>query len=67
MESGALAEFGRLQKKVERGEWFTSTSVLVDRSAQKEEGHQNSDGNSMGARPRVGGGGRDAVFNHGVD
>ena len=64
VESGALAEFGGLQKKVERGEWLTSTSVWVDRSVQKEEGRQKYDGHGMGARPSGGGGGRDAVFNH---
>ena len=35
VDSGALAEFGGLQKKVERGEWLTSTPVWVDRTAQK--------------------------------
>ena len=27
VESGAMAEFGGLQKRVERGEWLTSTPV----------------------------------------
>ena len=27
VESGTLAEFGELQKKVERGEWITTTPV----------------------------------------
>ena len=35
VESGALVEFGGLQKKVERGEWLTKTPVLMDRPAQK--------------------------------
>ena len=35
VESGALAEFGGLKKKVERGEWLTSTPVWLDRPAQK--------------------------------
>ena len=39
----------------------------MDRPAQKEEGRQSSDGNGIGARLSVRGGGRDAVFNHGVD
>ena len=36
VESGDLAGFEGLQKKVERGGWLTSTSVLVDRPAHKE-------------------------------
>ena len=36
VESGDLAEFGGLQKKVERGEWLTLMSVWVDRPVQKE-------------------------------
>ena len=32
-ELGALAEFGGLQKKLERGEWLTSTRVWVDKIA----------------------------------
>ena len=39
----------------------------MDRTAQKEEGHRKLDGHVMGVRPIGGGGGRDAVFNHGVD
>ena len=31
LESGYLAEFGRIQKKVEIGGWLTSTPVWVDR------------------------------------
>ena len=65
--SGALAEFGGIQKKVERGEWFTSTPVRVDRPAQNLDGRRKSDGHGMGESPSGGGGGRDAVFNHGVD
>ena len=38
VDSGALAEFGGLQKKLERGGWLTSTPVWVDRQAPKEEG-----------------------------
>ena len=30
VESGALADFGGLQNKVDRGEWLTSTLVWVD-------------------------------------
>ena len=36
VESDALAEFGGLQKKVERGERLASMPVWVDRAAQKE-------------------------------
>ena len=67
VDLGSLAEFGRLQMKVERGEWLTSTPVWVDRPAQKEEGDQKYDGHGMGARPIGRGGGRDTVFNHGVE
>ena len=67
VESGALAEFGGLQNKVERGEWLTSTPVWVKRPAQKEEGRCKSHGNGFGARPSGGGGGRDAIFNHGIN
>ena len=67
MESGSLAEFGGIQKKVEREEWLTSTPVWVDRPSQKEERLRKSDGPNMGSRPSGGGGGIDVVFNHGVD
>ena len=67
VEPGALAEFGGLQKKIERGEWLTLMPVWVDRPDQKKEGRRKSDGNVMGARPNGGGGGRDAIFNHGID
>ena len=65
--SGSLAEFIGLQKRVERGEWLTSTPVWVKRPAPKEEGLKKSDGNGFGAQQsgRVGGVG--TVFNHGVD
>ena len=43
VESGPLAEFGGIQKKVDRGECLTSTPVWVDGPAQKEEGLQKSD------------------------
>ena len=66
VESGALEEFGRLQKKVERGEWVTSTPVWADQPAQKEEGLWKSDGHGMGESPSGGGGGHDAIFNHGI-
>ena len=64
VESGALAEFGGLQKKLERGEWLTLMPVWVDRSAQKEEVRRKSDVHGMGVRPSNRKGGRDAVFNH---
>ena len=67
VELGDLAEFGGLQKKVERGYWLTLTPVWVNRSAQKEEGCRKSDRHRMVAIPSGSGGGRDAVFNHGVD
>ena len=67
MESGALAEFGGVQKKVERGGSLSSTPVGVDIPAQKEEGRRKSGGNGMVERPSGGGGGLDAVFNHGLD
>ena len=47
VDSGALAEFGGIQKKVERGEWLTSTPVWVERPEYKEEGHWKSDGNGF--------------------
>ena len=50
VELGALAEFGGLKKKVERGEWLTSTPVQVERTAQKNEGCRKSDGNGFGVR-----------------
>ena len=62
VESGSLAEFGGVQKKVDRGGWLTLTPVWVDWPAQKEEGRRKSDGHGMGSRPSSGGGGRDAVF-----
>ena len=67
VESGALAEFGGIQKKEERREWLTSTPVWVERPAPKEEGRRKSDGNGLGARQRGGGDGGGTVFNHGVD
>ena len=67
VELGDLAEFGGLQKKVERGEWLTSTPVWVDRPVQKEEGLLKSDGNGMVAMSSGNGGGRNAIFNHGID
>ena len=67
MESGSLAEFRGLQKKIERGEGLTSESVCAHRPAQKEEGRRKFDRHGIGARPSGGGGGRDAVFNHRVD
>ena len=67
VDSGALLDFGGLQKKVERGGGLTSTSVWVKRPAQKEEGRQRSDRNGFGARQSGGGGGSDAIFNHRID
>ena len=67
MESGALAEFGGLQKKVEIREWLTSTPVWVKRPAPKEEGRRKSYGNGFRARQSGRGGGGGTIFNHGVD
>ena len=67
VESVALTEFGGHQKKVERGEWLTSTPVWVERPALKEEGRQKSGGNRLEARQGGGGGGGGAVFNHGFN
>ena len=64
VNSGALAEFGGLHKRVKRGEWLTSTPVWVERPELKEEGRRKSDGNGLGARQSGGGG---TVFNHGVN
>ena len=66
VESGALAEFGGLHKKVERGEWLTLTLVWVDCLAPKKDGHRKSDGHGIGSRPSCGWGGRDVVFNNGL-
>ena len=55
VESRALEEFWGLQKRVERGEWFTSVSAWVERPAPREEGRWKSEGTGNGAR------------NHGVD
>ena len=65
--SGSLAKFEGLQKKVERGEWLTLTPVWVDRPLQKEEGRRKLDRHGTGTKPSGGGGGRNAIFNHGID
>ena len=64
VELGSLAEFGGLQKKVERGECLTSMPVWVEKPAPKEEGRRKLDGNGFGARKSGGG---CIIFNHGVD
>ena len=64
---GSLAEFKGLQKKVDREECLTLTPGWVDQTATKEEGRWKSNGHGIVARTRNGGGGRDAVFNNGVD
>ena len=66
VELGALAEFGEIQKNVERGEWMKTTPVWVDRSTPKEEGQQKSDGHGSGSRMNSQGGGRDSVHKIGV-
>ena len=67
MESGALAEFGGLQKKVERGEWLMTTLGWVNWPIPKEEGRRKTDGHGRGARLSGGGAGRDTAHNIGVD
>ena len=47
VESRALAEFRGLQKRLERGEWLTSTPVWVERPAPKEEGRRKLDRNEF--------------------
>ena len=42
-------------------------TVWLDRPEKKEEGRRKSAGHGMVARPSGGGGGRDSVFNHGLD
>ena len=64
MELGYLAEFGGIQKKVDGGDWLTSTPVWVNRPAPKEEGLQKSDGHGIGESPSGGVGGQEAVFNN---
>ena len=66
VESGALTEFGGLQKWVERGECLTSTPGWVNRPAPKDEGHRKSSGHGIGSSQSDGGGGREAVFNNRV-
>ena len=67
VNSGSLADFGGLQKKMERGEWFTLTPGWVDRPAQKEEGRRKSDRHGIGASLSGGGDGRGVMFNNRVD
>ena len=57
VELGALTEIWGLQKKVERGEWLTSTPVWLERPSPKEEGRQKSDGKGLGERQSGRGGG----------
>ena len=67
VESGALAEFGGLQKNLERGEWLTSTPVWVNSPEKKDEGRRKSDGHGMGEMSIGGRDGIDALFNNRVD
>ena len=67
VESGELAEFRGLQKRVERGEWLTLTPVWVERPAPKEEVRWKSDGHGFGAQQSGRGVREGTVFNHGVD
>ena len=66
VESRALEEFEGLQKKLDIGEWLTSTPRWVDRPVPKEEGRLKSDGHGSVAKSSGGGGGRYAVLNAGV-
>ena len=63
----ARAEFGKIQKKIEIGEWLTIMTLGVYRPTPKEEGRQKSYGN--GIRSLIGnrGGERDTIYNIGVD
>ena len=63
MDSGALAGFGQLQKKIYIGEGLTTTPVWVDRPKLKEEGQWKSDGNRSGYQIGGGVGGGDTVQN----
>ena len=47
VELGALAMFGRIQEKVERGEWLTSTPVCVDQPVKNKRGRRKSDRHGM--------------------
>ena len=67
VELGAPAEFGKLKKKLERGDYITTTPVWVDRPTPKEEGRRKSDGHGSRYRMSCGGGGRDSVHNIGVE
>ena len=55
VETGALAEFGELQKRVERGEWTTTPSDWVDMPVQKNDGRRILE--SGGGAGRSGSGG----------
>ena len=67
VESVALEELNGLQKRVERGEWLTSTPVCVERPALKGEGCWKSEGNGIGERQGGRGVGDGTVFNHGIE
>ena len=67
MKSGALAEFGGLQKKVERGDWFTTTLGWVDPPTPREEGKRKSEKHGSGSSLSGGGGGQDTVHSIVVD
>ena len=62
-ESGALTEFGKLQKNIDKRKWLTTVPLWVDRSTPKEEGKQKSDRNRIGSWIGGGGGGRDRIHN----
>ena len=51
---GALVKFSSLQKRIERGEWLTTTPVWVDRPAPKEEGLIKLDRSRNGTRLGIG-------------
>ena len=57
VDTGSLTEFVGLQKKVDRGDWLTSTPRWLDWPAPKEKGLRKPDRHGIGARPSGGGGG----------
>ena len=67
VESGALPEIGGLQKKVERGEWLTTTQSWRYHPTPKEERQRKPDGHGRGYRLSIGVGGQDSIHNIGVD
>ena len=67
VELGALLEFRGIHKNLERGKCLTLTVGWVDRPALKHKGKRKSEGHWIVDSSSGGGGGRDSVFNNGVD